>query len=93
MVMQWEDRFFGSNRAHTYLGAGEDKDPYPDFVKIAAGFGVEAKSIVARDDLDAALIEMIESKGPYLLNVHVPHQEHVLPMIPGGMSVKDIIKA
>jgi acetolactate synthase-1/2/3 large subunit len=93
MVMQWEDRFFGSNRGHTYLGAGEDKPPYPDFVKIAEGFGVEAKSIVARDDLDAALIEMIESKGPYLLNVHVPHQEHVLPMIPGGMSVKDIIKA
>ncbi|HEX4606766.1 MAG TPA: hypothetical protein VH092_01050 [Urbifossiella sp.] len=42
--------------------------------------------------LDAALIEMIESPGPFLLNVHVPHQEHVLPMIPAGMTVKDIIK-
>jgi acetolactate synthase I/II/III large subunit len=93
MVMQWEDRFFGSNRGHTYLGAGEDHTPYPDFVKIAEGFGVKGRSISARDDLDAALIEMIESKGPYLLNVAVPHQEHVLPMIPGGMTVKDIIKA
>jgi acetolactate synthase I/II/III large subunit len=93
MVMQWEDRFFGSNRGHTYLGAGEDHAPYPDFVKIAEGFGVMARDITDKSDLDAALVEMIESKGPYVLNVHVPHQEHVLPMIPSGMTVKDIIKA
>jgi acetolactate synthase-1/2/3 large subunit len=93
MVVQWEDRFFGSNRAHTYLGAGIDHDPYPDFVTIAKGFGVRARSIMTKDELDAALVEMIESKGPFVLNVHVPHQEHVLPMIPAGMTVKDIIKA
>ena len=93
MVVQWEDRFFGSNRGHTYLGAGADHAPYPDFVTIAAGFGVKARSVVDKADLDAALIEMIESKGPFLLNVHVPHQEHVMPMIPAGMTVKDIIKA
>jgi acetolactate synthase-1/2/3 large subunit len=93
MVMQWEDRFFASNRAHTYLGAGADHPPYPDFEKIAEGFGVKARSVIDKADLDAALIEMIESDGPFVLNVHVPHQEHVLPMIPSGMSVKDIIKA
>ncbi len=93
MVMQWEDRFFGSNRGHTYLGAGEGHPPYPDFGKIAEGFGVASRSIADKADLDAALVEMIESKGPFLLNVHVPHQEHVLPMIPSGMTVKDIIKA
>jgi acetolactate synthase-1/2/3 large subunit len=93
MVVQWEDRFFGSNRGHTYLGAGYDQDPYPDFVTIARGFGVKARSIVEKADLDAALIEMIESDGPFVLDVHVPHQEHVLPMIPAGMTVKDIIKA
>jgi acetolactate synthase I/II/III large subunit len=93
MVMQWEDRFFASNRAHTYLGAGEDHPPYPDFETIAAGFGVKARSIADKADLDAALIEMIECEGPFVLNVHVPHQEHVLPMIPSGMTVRDIIKA
>jgi len=36
---------------------------------------------------------MIEHDGAYVLDVHVPHQEHVLPMIPAGMTVKDIIKA
>jgi acetolactate synthase-1/2/3 large subunit len=93
MVVQWEDRFFGSNRGHTYLGAGENHPPYPDFVKIAEGFGVAAKSVADKADLDAALVEMIESQGPFVLNVHVPHQEHVLPMIPAGLTVKDIIKA
>ena len=36
---------------------------------------------------------MLDSKGPYVLDVLVPYQEHVLPMIPGGMTVRDIIKA
>jgi acetolactate synthase-1/2/3 large subunit len=93
MVVQWEDRFFGSNRGHTYLGAGDDAAPFPDFVTVAKGFGVHAKTIWDKKDLDAALVEMIESPGAFVLDVHVPHQEHVLPMIPSGMTVKDIIKA
>ena len=93
MVMQWEDRFFGSNRAQTYLGAGADAEPYPDFVAIAKGFGVKGRGVWDKSDLDEALIEMIESDGAFVLDVHVPHQEHVLPMIPSGMTVKDIIKA
>ncbi len=93
MVMQWEDRFYESNRAHTYLGAGFEHDPYPDFVTIAKGFRCAAASISRKEDLDDALREMLDSKGPYVLNVLTPYQEHVLPMIPGGMTVKDIIKA
>jgi acetolactate synthase-1/2/3 large subunit len=93
MVVQWEDRFFAGNRAHTYLGAGEDEEPYPDFVTLAKGFRVGARSVARKEELDAALEEMLDSKGPYLLNVLVPHQEHVLPMIPSGMTVRDVIKA
>jgi acetolactate synthase-1/2/3 large subunit len=93
MVMQWEDRFYESNRAHTYLGAGFDKDPYPDFVTLARGFGVAGRAVSRKEDLDEALAEMLDSKGPFVLNVLVPYQEHVLPMIPGGMTVRDIIKA
>jgi len=92
MVVQWEDRFHGGNRGHTYLGAGMEKDFYPDFNTIAKGFGVKSRSVMLKADLDAALEEMIACDGPFLLNVHVPHQEHVLPMIPSGQSVKEIIK-
>ncbi len=93
MVVQWEDRFFGSNRGHTYLGAGEDQPPYPDFTAVATGFGIPSRTVKDKADLDAALIEMIESPGAFVLNVMVPHHEHVLPMIPSGMGVADMIKA
>lgn len=93
MVMQWEDRFHGGNRAHTYLGAGHDEAPYPDFVTLAKGFRCEAHQISRKQDLDGALEAMLDSKGPYVLDVLVPYQEHVLPMIPSGKTVRDMIKA
>jgi acetolactate synthase-1/2/3 large subunit len=93
MVVQWEDRFYASNRAHTYLGAGEGHAPYPNFVTLAKGFGVAARQVSAKADLDLALEEMLDSKSPYVLDVLVPHQEHVLPMIPSGQTVREIIKA
>lgn len=93
MVVQWEDRFYESNRGHTYLGAGHDAEPYPNFVQIARGFGVKAQTVCEKQELDAALEAMIDSDGPFLLDVMVPHQEHVLPMIPSGATVRDMIKA
>jgi acetolactate synthase-1/2/3 large subunit len=93
MVMQWEDRFHAGNRAHTYLGAGHDEAPYPDFVALAKGFRCGARRIEQKDDLDGALEEMLDSKGPFVLDVMTPYQEHVLPMIPSGKTVRDIIKA
>jgi acetolactate synthase I/II/III large subunit len=92
MVMQWEDRFHAGNRAHTYLGAGHDEAPYPDFVALAKGFRCGARRIEQKDDLDGALEEMLDSKGPFVLDVMTPYQEHVLPMIPSGKTVRDIIK-
>jgi acetolactate synthase-1/2/3 large subunit len=93
MVVQWEDRFYDSNRGHTYLGAGHDEEPYPNFVKIAEGFSIGARKVVDKKNLDDALVQLIESKGPFMLDVKVPYQEHVLPMIPSGQTVREIIKA
>ncbi|MFO0876610.1 MAG: biosynthetic-type acetolactate synthase large subunit [Gemmataceae bacterium] len=93
MVVQWEDRFFEGNRAHTYLGAGFGEEPYPDFVSLARGFRCGSRRISRKEEVDAALEEMIDSKLPYLLEVMVPYQEHVLPMIPSGHTVRDMIKA
>jgi acetolactate synthase-1/2/3 large subunit len=92
MVVQWEDRFFEGNRGHTYLGAGHEEDSYPDFVTLARGFRCGARRISARDEVDGALAEMLDSEGPYVLEIMVPYQEHVLPMIPSGSTVRDIIK-
>ena len=104
MVVQWEDRFHAANRAHTFLGPidqpeaigrGNGISPqqrYPDFVTIARGFGWDARSIQDKADLEPAIAEMIEAPGPYLLDVAVPYQEHVLPMIPSGMTVRELIR-
>jgi acetolactate synthase-1/2/3 large subunit len=102
MVMQWEDRFMDGKRAHTYLGPVEHPewlgdgdgslgDTYPNFVQIAEGYGVRAAQVRTKADYPAAVAEMINHDGPYLLDVICPYQEHVLPMIPGGKSVRDII--
>ena len=104
MVVQWEDRFMQGNRAHTYLGpihhpeavgkgdALSPSDRYPNFVQIAKGYGCGAAYVRNKADLVPALKEMIAYDGPYVLDVEVPYQEHVLPMIPTGMTVRDIIK-
>jgi acetolactate synthase-1/2/3 large subunit len=103
MVVQWEDRFHDSNRAHTYLGpidhaeaVGRGSEPfvrerYPDFVTIARGYHWNAATVSKKSDLAPALEEMLNSQGPYLLNVQVPYVEHVLPMIPSGKTADDII--
>ena len=93
MVVQWEDRFYASNRAHTYLGMGDDHPPYPNFVKIAEGFGVPAYHVEHPSELREGLAKLIDTPGPCVLDVLVPHQEHVLPMIPSGGTVRDMIKA
>lgn len=106
MVVQWEDRFMNSNRAHTYLGPIDHPEArgkgeteahtyaakrYPDFVQIAKGYGCGGGSVSRKSELKDALIEMIEYDGPYVLDVEVPYQEHVLPMIPSGMTVNEMI--
>ena len=92
MVVQWEDRFFESNRGHTFLGLEHDRERiFPDFVKISEGFGVPAERVIDPRELRPALQRMLDSKEPYVLDVMVPYTEHVLPMIPAGMTCRDII--
>nr|WP_310820841.1 biosynthetic-type acetolactate synthase large subunit [Stratiformator vulcanicus] len=103
MVTQWEDRFMDGRRAHTYLGPVDKpealgqgdgthgSDTYPDFVAIAKGYGIPAEQVRDKSEYDAAVKRMVETDGPYLLEVICPYQEHVLPMIPSGKTVRDII--
>ena len=104
MVMQWEDRFFQKNRANTYLGPidhpewygkGDGIGPelrYPDYVAIAKGYGWEAMLVSDKSELPAAIQRMIDCPGSFLLDITVPYQEHVLPMIPAGATLQDMIR-
>ena len=92
MVVQWEDRFYKSNRGHTFLGDPRDLSRiYPDYVKMSEGFGVPCERVLHKKDLRAAIQRMLDSKEAYVLDVMVPYTEHVLPMIPSGATYKDVI--
>lgn len=83
MVRQWQELFFESRYSFTEM-------KNPDFVKIVEGFGIPAKKITERDQLKSGIKEMIESEGPYFLEVLVEKEDNVFPMVPSGASVSDI---
>ncbi len=98
MVVQWEDLMYDGVRGQTILcdheniGGPDNVDAlYPDFVKIAEGFGVAGRRVIKREELRPAIEEMIAHDGPYVLEVIVPYTEHVLPMIKQGLSAKEIL--
>ena len=98
MVVQWEDRFYDGIRGDTILGdkdnIGSPENPdglYPDFVKIADGYGVKGRRVIKREELREAIQEMLDHDGPYVLDVIVPFTEHVMPMVPAGQTVKQMI--
>jgi acetolactate synthase-1/2/3 large subunit len=92
MVVQWEDRFYAGNRGHTYLGDPENmKQIYPDYVAMAKSFNVPGERVMFRHDLRAALQRMLDSNEPYVLDVVTPYTEHVIPFIPAGKTVADMI--
>jgi len=92
MVVQWEDRFFSSNRGHTFLGDPNNTEKiFPDYLPICQGFGVPAERITKPEQIRPALERLLASKTAYVLDVMVPYTEHVLPMIPAGATVKDMI--
>jgi acetolactate synthase I/II/III large subunit len=92
MVVQWEDRFYNSNRGHTFLGDPCNRDQiYPDYVKVCEGFGVKCERVIRKEDLRGAMQRMLDADECYVLDVMTPFTEHVMPMIPAGKTYRDII--
>ena len=83
MVRQWQQLFFDKRYASTEM-------VNPDFIAIAKGYYIDAKKVDKRENLDAAVEEMIASDKPYFLEVRVQKEDNVFPMIPTGASVSDI---
>ena len=83
MVRQWQQLFFEKRYASTVMAN-------PNFVAIAKGYYIEAKKVTNREGLAAAVKEMVDSDGPYFLEVCVEKEGNVFPMVPSGASVSDI---
>jgi acetolactate synthase-1/2/3 large subunit len=84
MVRQWQELFHENRYSFVNITS-------PDFVQVAKGFGIAGKSINERKDLKAAIKEMVEHKGSYLLEVHVGKENNVFPMVPQGRGVAEIV--
>jgi acetolactate synthase-1/2/3 large subunit len=92
MVMQWEDRFYAGNRGNTYLGDPENRRQiYPDYTAVCTSFNVKCERVMYKKDLRAAVQRMLDANEPYVLDIIVPYTEHVLPFIPAGKTVADMI--
>ncbi|MCB0323805.1 MAG: biosynthetic-type acetolactate synthase large subunit [Bdellovibrionales bacterium] len=83
MVRQWQELFF--DRRYSFV---EMKNP--DFVAISKGFGITAERVSERSELTAALRRMLETDGPYVLEVMVEKEDNVFPMVPAGACVSDV---
>src|SRR5579863_6536091 len=92
MVVQWEDNFYGGNRGHTYLGDPDHRpEIYPDYVRVCNSFGVKCERVMFKKDLRAAIQRMLDADEPYVLDVVTPYSTHVIPFIPAGKTVADMI--
>ena len=83
MVRQWQELFFDNRYASTEM-------TNPNFVAIAEGYYIKARKVTKREELDAAIAEMMASKESYFLEVMVEKENNVFPMIPTGASVSDM---
>ena len=92
MVVQWEDNFYAGNRGHTYLGNPDNRaQVYPDYVRVCNSFNVKCERVIYKKDLRAAIQRMLDADEAYVLDVVVPYSEHVIPFIPAGKTVADMI--
>ena len=85
MVRQWQTSFYGKRYSNT--------DPHrkTDFVKLAEAFGAKGYRATTPEEFRAVFADAMKQKGPSLIDCRIGKDERVLPMIPGGGDINDII--
>ena len=85
MVRQWQTLFFDKHYSNTVLNRKTD------FVALARAFGADGEAVSDADELDSALTRAFNYNGPYVIDCAIDKDEFVLPMLPPGGSMDDII--
>jgi len=83
-VRQWQELFYSRRYSFTPM-------MNPDYEKIADAYGIPVQTVTQRDALDAAIRKMLDTAGPYLLQVAVKEEDNVLPMCCPGHDVDDMM--
>jgi len=76
MVRQWQDLFFNGRLSET------DLSDNPDFIMLANAFDIKAKEISKKSEVTAAIAEMLDHDGPYLLKIKIDAEDNVWPLVP-----------
>lgn len=84
MVRQWQELFHEKRYSFTDIQS-------PDFVQVAKGYGIKGNKVALREELKAALEEMLSHPESYLLEVAVRMEDNVFPMVPQGKGVSEIV--
>ncbi len=85
MVRQWQDLFYGRRYAATNI------EVQPSFVKLAESYGIKARRITKKSEVEEALLEMKDHTGPYILDAVIAREENVYPMVPAGAPISNML--
>jgi acetolactate synthase-1/2/3 large subunit len=85
MVRQWQQLLHGERYSHSYSSS------LPDFVKLAEAYGGVGLRAEHPDELDAKILEMIDTPRPVLFDCRVERTENCFPMIPSGKAHNDML--
>lgn len=87
MVRQWQDLFFDGRLSET------DLSDNPDFVMLANSFDIKAKQITQKSEVTAAIKEMLDHDGPYLLQVKIDAKDNVWPLVPPNSANNEMMES
>jgi acetolactate synthase-1/2/3 large subunit len=85
MVRQWQEFFYEKNYQATPLLS-------PDFVKLAAAYGIKGFDVYKRSEVAETLRQAREHEGATLINFHVEQEDAVYPMVPAGAALDSMIR-
>jgi acetolactate synthase I/II/III large subunit len=86
MVRQWQERFYQERYSYSAMSV-------PNFVKLADAYGAKGFRIEKAKDLSRIMAEAFATPGPVLIDVVIPKEEAVMPMIPPGGSMSEMLFA
>ena len=83
-VRQWQEMFFGQRYSQTRM-------LNPDYAMIARAYGIRCVTVERREELEAGLEAMFADDAPFILDVHVLEEGVVMPMVPPGKGIHQIM--
>ena len=87
MVRQWQDLFFDGRLSET------DLSDNPDFIMLANAFDIKAKQITQKSEVTAAIKEMLDHDGAYLLQVKIDAKDNVWPLVPPNSANNEMMES